>query len=168
MGMQEVELGASLVATHAKKMPEDANLEALGHECFRLALDENNTWFTYDDDERFKIGLGALLVVLTDRKMDEDLRPFKLPTAVGLLLVVSIGCSEREAESDIRFLLPHERHCWAAEQDGARPFVAERWRTGSLADRGAMLADLVCSGILIDKTTTQVRETLVGKSIALL
>lgn len=58
-------MGATFVSNKLKDF-EDLDKKELARKSFELACDENYTWFITDQDALFKIGCGALLLVLSE------------------------------------------------------------------------------------------------------
>jgi len=67
---QSLLLGVNIVLTYVKQTEglDDLSLEDKARLCFREALKESSTWFVPRDDHDtlFRIGLGAMLTILSD------------------------------------------------------------------------------------------------------
>lgn len=93
-------LGIHIVASRIQRdhSPEELGsmeLERLARQCFRSACAD--TWWTVTDDERFRIGCGALLVVLKDRAGDR----FKVESSVRALRALSAAFSGVPVRLDV-------------------------------------------------------------------
>jgi hypothetical protein len=84
----EIILGCSIVKSSILSMEEQPQeLEDLAKACFAGAMDENCNWYAHTDDERFRIGVGAMILVLQDR--DDEVSVAKVERTMKGLSSVS-------------------------------------------------------------------------------
>ncbi len=69
----EMQVGISIVKARLEAEPEIPDIHERAKKAFELARSEDNTWFTTSDDEMFRIGCGALMLV-SDEETQELVR----------------------------------------------------------------------------------------------
>jgi hypothetical protein len=63
MSDAELQMGVSIVDSVVKeKLSDDMSVEEKAKACFETALDDNNTWFTLDENTLFIIGVATLML----------------------------------------------------------------------------------------------------------
>ena len=117
---QAVQIGVVLVKGAVARRLEtdpDADLERKARICFEEALSEGCTWFTASEEEKFRIGVGALLVLTKgeDRaRVEKTLLALQTISAAQAGIPVDMSAAIPEDSDECAPLMP-----WFHEAKGA-------------------------------------------------
>ena len=109
---QAVQIGVVLVKGAVARRLEtdpDADLERKARICFEEALSEGCTWFTASEEEKFRIGVGALLVLTKgdDRiRVEKTLRALQAFSAAQAGIPVNMSAVLGPEEGEFVPLMP--------------------------------------------------------------